>query len=1320
MFSLLIVLLCVRFGGAQQSVAVANAAVPPLIPFSGVATDESGSALAGEVNMTFSLYGVPQGGTPLWTETQNSIQLDSTGHYSVQLGVTQSNGVPTYLFTTTEARWLGVRIAGQQEQPRVLLLSVPYALKAGDAATIGGLPPSAFMLAIPSASAPALPTSSAGQDLPPTGTDVTGMGTAGFIPLWTSTSNIANSVMFQTGTGSTAKVGINNSAPASTLDVKGTATFRGTTTLAGPLTLPATGAATASAGKTSQPTTLAASAFNSTSGMAVNQTFQWQAEPANNDTSAPSGTLNLLFGSGTAKPAETGLNIASDGEINFAAGQTFPGTGTLTGITTAAGSGLIGGGTSGTLTMGLLTSCSSGQVLLWNGTAWVCATAGTGTVSTVASGTGLLGGPITSSGTLAIDPTVVPQLSAANTFAGNQTVTGNVISTAGYEIQFAGKNYLFDYGSPYGGSGLGNSYLGFAGNTTTTGVDNVGAGWSALIGNGTGDYNTAVGTYSLFTNSSGEQNTAVGSSALAANGGGSGSTGNANTAVGFESAYDNTTGFNNAAVGALSLYNNTTGSYDTAVGESALNANTTGTYNTAIGYQAGPSSAALTNTTAVGANAFVSESNALVLGGVGASAVKVGIGTASPAYTLDAVGTIRSSTGGFMFPDGTIQTTAASGSGTITGVTAGTGLSGGGTSGNITLSINTAAIPQLNTANTFTGTITAGTASGSTAGVLGLSNATSGQAYGVGGLSSSSSGYGVEGLNTSSAGIGVYGAGFTGTLGTTGSPSGIGVKGSATSTTGSNFGVYGITDSPAGYGIYGVNFVTSGTTAGVYGTTASPTGYGVQGSNGATSGNGVGVYGTGVYGVQGSGSANGLYGTGTGASSTGVYGTGQLFGVQGVAPGSGNTIGVNGTGATGVQGSGSANGIFGIGTAAGSIGVLGTAQQYGLQGIATGSSSTATGVYGSGPQYGLQGEATGTGGATVGVFGTGANGVQGNGTFYGVFGNATGQDSTGVYGTGTSYGLQGIATSTTNSTGVYGSGSLGVWGVGLEYGVFSQAAGGIAGSYGDYNDPSEVGQQGSFLLFQDILGGRCDPCSILAQAGVWADTNWNGDANVNYDYVPALLATADANLAAALINNSSDVPTLFAANESGGGTGDVIRAEGSHGTCSLTGGGDTACTGVLKSLVATAGGPDAPHVETYAVQSAENWFEDAGTAQLVNGSGRVNLESVFGKTVNTGVEYHVFLTPDGDCKGLYVSARSASGFEVRELGGGTSSVAFEYRIMAKRVGYENVRLAEARFAKPLIQSGRVPHQARPSAGPQPRPRTPLPPVQPVRRQLPGR
>jgi hypothetical protein len=62
------------------------------------------------------------------------------------------------------------------------------------------------------------------------------------------------------------------------------------------------------------------------------------------------------------------------------------------------------------------------------------------------------------------------------------------------------------------------------------------------------------------------------------------------------------------------------------------NRNTSGSNNTWIGYSSGPGTATqLTNSTAIGSNALVSASNALVLGGTGQFAVKVGIGTSTPA-----------------------------------------------------------------------------------------------------------------------------------------------------------------------------------------------------------------------------------------------------------------------------------------------------------------------------------------------------------------------------------------------------------------------------------------------------------------------------------------------------------------------------------------------------------------------------------------------------------------------------------------------------------------------------------------------------------------
>ncbi len=417
-FSSLVLSLAAQTMGSSP----ASAQVPPLIQFSNVASDEGGNTLSGVVNITFSLYSSQQGGEALWTETQNNVPLDPTGHYSVQLGITKPTGVPTTLFTTGEAHWLGVRIAEQAEQPRVLLVSVPYALKAGDAATVGGLPPSAFVLAAPANGAAATYTAELGTEQsvsPATATDVTTSGgTANYLPVFNGTSTIKDSVVYQSG----AKVGINTTTPGATLDVKGTANVEGL------LTLPATGAATSSGGRFSQGQEFVASSYNSGTAAAVNQTFELRAEPVANDSASPSGTLSLLFGSGTAAPAETGLKIASTGQLTFATGQTFPGVGTLTGITTATGSGLTGGGTSGTLSLGLLKTCTTNQVLEWNGTKWACATvsgSGSGTVTSVATGLGLLGGPITTSGTLSINTAVVPQLAAANSFTNNQTISGS-------------------------------------------------------------------------------------------------------------------------------------------------------------------------------------------------------------------------------------------------------------------------------------------------------------------------------------------------------------------------------------------------------------------------------------------------------------------------------------------------------------------------------------------------------------------------------------------------------------------------------------------------------------------------------------------------------------------------------------------------------------------------------------------------------------------------------------------------------------------------------------------------------------------------------
>jgi hypothetical protein len=268
---------------AGWSAAEANAMVPRLIKFSGTLSDAQGKPIAtGPVGVTFALYAEQTGGASLWLETQN-VRPDENGYYSVLLGSETATGVPMELFATGEARWLGIQVERQPEQPRVLLVSVPYALKAGDAQTLGGRPASDFALAnassvlptagaansakpdsVPAASASS--TSVSKNAAPPSNPSVTGKGVLDHIPMWDTASDIVDSVIFQKSTD----IGIGTVTPAATLDVNGKGDIRDTLTL------------------------------------------------------FPKGTDSTLAVSGTA------FKIDQTGKVTFVSTQTFPGGGTVT------------------------------------------------------------------------------------------------------------------------------------------------------------------------------------------------------------------------------------------------------------------------------------------------------------------------------------------------------------------------------------------------------------------------------------------------------------------------------------------------------------------------------------------------------------------------------------------------------------------------------------------------------------------------------------------------------------------------------------------------------------------------------------------------------------------------------------------------------------------------------------------------------------------------------------------------------------------------------------------------------------------------------
>jgi hypothetical protein len=381
---------CVLPLAAQQPTAAsANVSVPPMVNFSGTLTDLNNKPLTGVVGVTFCLYQQSSGGAPLWVETQN-VRPDKTGHYTVMLGSTHNQGLPATLFASGEARWLGVQAQGQEEQPRILLLSVPYALKALDAETIGGKPASAFALASPTgATVATTPAQSAitgkvgSHDSPPVG----GGGTTGFIAEWANSNNLSNSALFQDTSGD---VGLSTTSPTQKLEVD-----FGNMLVRGPDNFTRRGdTASLYVGDANHPIE---AIRNGTAGGIAIGVFQVPQALFLQDNSGRVGV-------GTTFP-EAGLDV--NGTSNIRDTLTLFANGNSPTLAVSGSEFSIGG---------------RGLVSFVNGQTFP----GTGTVSTVESGLGLVGGPIFTSGTLSIDTSVVPRLGAPNTFLARQRMNNGM------------------------------------------------------------------------------------------------------------------------------------------------------------------------------------------------------------------------------------------------------------------------------------------------------------------------------------------------------------------------------------------------------------------------------------------------------------------------------------------------------------------------------------------------------------------------------------------------------------------------------------------------------------------------------------------------------------------------------------------------------------------------------------------------------------------------------------------------------------------------------------------------------------------------------
>jgi hypothetical protein len=222
--ALLLCLYCAPVASAQQlePTTTAAAAVPKLVQFSGTFRPTNGMPAQPVESVTLAVYREQTGGGALWQEIQN-VAVDADGHYAVLMGATQNEGMPLDLFTSGEPRWLGVQFnrPGETERPRVLLVSVPYALKASDADTLGGRPASAYLLAgapvdtgTDHSAAPLTTTTAPGK--PHKATTAATAGVTNYIAKFANTTDLGDSAMYENN----GLVGIGTTQPLISLDAR--------------------------------------------------------------------------------------------------------------------------------------------------------------------------------------------------------------------------------------------------------------------------------------------------------------------------------------------------------------------------------------------------------------------------------------------------------------------------------------------------------------------------------------------------------------------------------------------------------------------------------------------------------------------------------------------------------------------------------------------------------------------------------------------------------------------------------------------------------------------------------------------------------------------------------------------------------------------------------------------------------------------------------------------------------------------------------------------------------------------------------------------
>jgi hypothetical protein len=263
-----------------------------------------------------------------------------------------------------------------------------------------------------------------------------------------------------------------------------------------------------------------------------------------------------------------------------------------------------------------------------------------------------------------------------------------------------------------------------------------------------------------------------------------------------------------------------------------------------------------------------------------------------------------------------------------------------------------------------------------------------------------------------------------------------------------------------------------------------------------------------------------------------------------------------------------------------------------------------------------------------------------------VEGSSAGSSTWGVYGVGTAAdGVHGVTSSTNGNSGTSGI-SNGT--SGSAHGVYGRSSNG-QGVYGTSSSNNGV-------------EGHSTASNGSGVAGIQRGTS-SGSGDGVY-------------------GESADKTNKYEAIEAAADSSNTYIFEGfnasTNGLCTIDYNAALACTGGVSARDVRTRHTNAngEHVLAYAAESATATIEDVGTARMAGGVASVTIDPAFASVMDRKW-YYVFLTPLGDTRGLYVSEKTASGFQVRESEGGRSRVEFDYRIVAHPLDAKNDRLPPA-------------------------------------------